>query len=69
MWRGSVEQTHSTQGKCLEIVGMPSSVNINDLQSKVCKAFDRIGVALKQMILKLVIDFIMIKNDCQIFKT
>ena len=43
MWRGSVEQTHSTQGKCLEIVGMPSSVNINDLQSKVCKAFDRIG--------------------------
>ena len=30
--------------ECLEVVGIPSSVKIKDLQGKVCSVFNRIGV-------------------------
>ena len=33
--------------KCLEVVGIPSSVSIKDLEGKVCTVFYRIGVAVK----------------------
>ena len=33
--------------ECLEVVGIPSSVNIKDLEGKVCTFFKRIGVAVK----------------------
>ena len=33
--------------ECLEIVGIPSSVNIKDLEGKVCPIFNKIGVAVK----------------------
>ena len=33
--------------KCLEVVGIPSSVNIKDLEGKVCIVFNRIGPAIK----------------------
>ena len=33
--------------ECLEVVGIPSSVNIKDLEVKVCTVFNRIGVAVK----------------------
>ena len=47
MLRGSVGQTHSTQGMSQEVVGIPSSVNVKDLESKVHTVFNRIGVAVK----------------------
>ena len=33
--------------ECLEVFGVPSSLNINDLEGKVCTVFNRIGVAVK----------------------
>ena len=33
--------------ECLEVVGIPSSVNVKDLEGKVCTIFNRIGVAVK----------------------
>ena len=33
--------------ECLEVVGIPSSVNVKDLEGKVCTIFNRIGVAIK----------------------
>ena len=33
--------------ECLEVVGIPSSVNVKDLEGKVCTVFNRIGVAVK----------------------
>ena len=33
--------------ECLEVVGIPSSVNIKDVGGKVCTVFNRIGVAVK----------------------
>ena len=33
--------------ECLEVVGIPSSANIKDLEGKVCTVFNRIGVAVK----------------------
>ena len=33
--------------ECLEVFRIPSSVNINDLEGKVCTVFNRIGVAVK----------------------
>ena len=32
--------------ECLEVVGIPSSVKIKDLEGKVCSVFNRIGVAV-----------------------
>ena len=32
--------------ECLKVVGIPSSVKIKDLESKVCSVFNRIGVAV-----------------------
>ena len=55
--------------ECLEVVGIPSSVNIQDLEGNFCTVLIELVLPLKQMILKLAIGFIMIKNDCQIFKT
>ena len=36
-----------TRRQCLEVIGLPSSVNINDLEGKVCAVFNRIGAAVK----------------------
>ena len=33
--------------ECLEVAGIPSSVNVKDLEGKVCTVFNRIGVAVK----------------------
>ena len=33
--------------ECLEVVGIPSSINIKDLEGKVCTVFNRIGIAVK----------------------
>ena len=33
--------------ECLEVVGIPSSVNVKDLEGKVCTIFNRTGVAVK----------------------
>ena len=33
--------------ECLEVVGIPSSVNVKNLEGKVCTVFNRIGVAVK----------------------
>ena len=55
--------------ECLEVVGIPSSVNIQDLEGNFCTVLIELVLPLKQMILKLAIGFIMIKNDGQIFKT
>ena len=33
--------------ECLEVVGIPSSVNIRDLEDKACTVFNRIGVVVK----------------------
>ena len=33
--------------ECLEVVGIPSSVNIKDLEGKVCIVFNRIGPVIK----------------------
>ena len=32
--------------ECLEVVGIPSSVKIKDLEGKVCSVFNRIGIAV-----------------------
>ena len=47
MLRGSVGHTHSTQGMSHEVVGIPSSVSIKDLEGKVHTVFNRIGAAVK----------------------
>ena len=39
--------TQYSRRKCLEIVEMPSSVNINDFEGKVCTIFNRIGFDVK----------------------
>ena len=33
--------------ECLEVVGIPSSANVKDLEGKVCTIFNRTGVAVK----------------------
>ena len=33
--------------ECLEVVGIPASVNVNDSEGKLCTVFNRIGVAVK----------------------
>ena len=33
--------------ECLEVVGIPSSVNTRDLEDKACTVFNRVGVAVK----------------------
>ena len=33
--------------ECLEVVGIPSSVNVKGLEGKICTIFNRIGVAVK----------------------
>ena len=33
--------------ECLEVVGIHSSVNVKDLEGKVCTVFNRIGIAVK----------------------
>ena len=38
---------HYSRRECLEVVGIPSSVNVKDLEGKVCTIFNRIGVAVK----------------------
>ena len=36
---------HYSRGECLEVVGIPSSVKIKNLEGKICPVFNRIGVA------------------------
>ena len=45
MSRGSVVQY--SRCECLEVVGIPSSANIKDLEGKVCTTFNIIGVVVK----------------------
>ena len=52
---------------CLEVVGIPSSVKIKDLECTICSVFNRIGVAINPDDIELTIGFIMTKKT--IFKS
>ena len=56
--------------ECLEVVGIPSSVSLKDLEGKVYPVFNRIGVAVKpddiEACYRLYNDK---KKNCQISKT
>ena len=45
--RQSWANAQYSRHECLEVVGIPSSVSIKDLEGKVCTIFNRIGVAVK----------------------
>ena len=56
--------------ECLEAVGIPSSVNIKDLEGQVCTDFHRIGVAVKADDIEACHRLYNNKKiSCQIFKT
>ena len=38
---------HCSRRECLNIIGISSSFNINDLEHRVCRVFNRIGVDVK----------------------
>ena len=60
--------TQYSRRECLEVVGIPSSVKIKDLEGKVCSIFNRTGAAVNpddiEALNRLYNDK---KNDCQIF--
>ena len=40
------ENTHYSRRECIEMVGIPNSVNNNELEDKVLRVFQRIGCEL-----------------------
>ena len=56
--------------ECLQAAGIPSSVNIKDLEGQVCTDFNRIGVAVKADDIEAYHRLYNNKKiNCQIFKT
>ena len=55
--------------ECLEVVGIPSSVKIKDLEGEVCSVFNRVGVPANPGDIEACHMLYNDKKTCQIFKT